>query len=198
MRIKGHRKTDLTVSVSALIFSTGVLLGSFTTGRICSNELIKLQNRLISTEESLRSYQDAYKEAVRNAQYEYEVNENLELDLAEAMATIYNLKNEEYQFIYIGDFKLTHYCTETEEHICSDGTDLTATGTKVTPGKTIAVDPTIIPYGTDVYIEGYGIRTAEDCGGAVKGNHIDIAVNSHDEAIDMGTTNGGVWLLVKK
>ena len=90
--------------------------------------------------------------------------------------TITDVKSEEYELLYIGDFKLTHYCNEFYEHICGYGDGLTATGTNVTPGRTIAVDPTVIPYGTEVYIEGYGWRTAEDCGGSVKGNHIDIAV----------------------
>jgi len=56
----------------------------------------------------------------------------------------------------------------------------TATGTTATAGRTIAVDPKVIPYGTKVYIEGYGIRIAEDCGG-FRGNHIDIFVNKISE-----------------
>ena len=52
--------------------------------------------------------------------------------------------------------------------------------------------------GTEIYIEGYGWRIAEDCGGIVSGAHIDIAVESHDQAIIMGTTTGGVWVLVHK
>ena len=75
---------------------------------------------------------------------------------------------------------------------------MTATGTQVIPGRTIAVDPKVIPYGSEVYIEGYGLRVAEDCGGAVNGKHIDIAVYSHSQALSMGTTSGGVWLLVKR
>ena len=48
-------------------------------------------------------------------------------------------------------------------------------------GQTIAVDPRVIPYGTKVIIGGH-IFTAEDCGGAIQGNHIDIYVNNHAEA----------------
>lgn len=61
----------------------------------------------------------------------------------------------------------------------------------------MAVDPVIIPYGSQLYIEGYGFYIAEDCGGAVQGEHIDIAVETHEQAINMGITNGGVWILVK-
>lgn len=119
-------------------------------------------------------------------------------ELSNANTTIEDLKNNEYELIYLGDFKLTHYCSELFEHICGTGDGLTATGTNVTPGRTIAVDPRVIPYGTKVYIEGYGWYVAEDCGGGVKGNHIDIAVNFHEEAMSMGVKNGSVWILVKK
>ena len=56
----------------------------------------------------------------------------------------------------------------------------------------------MIPYGSQVYIEGYGWRIAEDCGGWVNGKHIDIAVDTHAEASSMGVKNGGVWILTQK
>lgn len=49
-----------------------------------------------------------------------------------------------------------------------------------------------------MYIEGYGWYTADDCGGAVNGKHIDIAVETHEEALSKGVKNGGVWILVQK
>lgn len=122
---------------------------------------------------------------------------DIRLMLEEARKTIDELKNEEYKLVYIGNYKLTHYCTEKREHACGTGTGLTATGTKVTAGRSIAVDPSIIPYGSKVYIEGYGWRIAEDCGGGVDGKHIDIAVDGHSHALKMGTKTGGVWLLVR-
>lgn len=124
-------------------------------------------------------------------------NQLLEEQLNTALVTIADIKKNEYELIYLGNFKLTHYCIETYEHICGTGSGLTATGTYVTTDKTIAVDPQVIPYGSKVYIEGYGWRIAEDCGGAVKGNHIDIAVETHAQALSMGTLQGGVWLLVE-
>lgn len=123
-----------------------------------------------------------------------EINEQLSL----ANSIIAELKSDEYELIYIGDYKISHYCTEKREHICGTGNGKTATGTMVTPGRTIAVDPNVIPYGTEVYIEGYGWRTAEDCGGGVKGKHIDMAVDTHNNAMSMGIKYAGVWLLIKK
>lgn len=63
----------------------------------------------------------------------------------------------------------------------------TATGTVPAEGRTIAVDPSVIPYGTKVYIDGMGVYTAEDCGGAIKGNHIDIYFDTHEGAVIFGT-----------
>ncbi len=57
-------------------------------------------------------------------------------------------------------------------------------------GRTIAVDPSVIPYGTQVIINGH-IFTAEDCGGAIKGNRIDIYVSDHDRANALGVNYGG-------
>ena len=119
-------------------------------------------------------------------------------ELNVANMTIEDLKGEEYRLVYLGNYQITHYCTEKYKHICGTGNGITATGTEVTAGRTVAVDPTVIPYGTTMYIEGYGFRVAEDCGGAVKGNHIDMAVDTHANALAMGSPNRGVWILVKK
>nr|WP_280521514.1 3D domain-containing protein [Paenibacillus mangrovi] len=66
----------------------------------------------------------------------------------------------------------------------------TATGTHVTEGRTIAVDPNVIPLGWWVYIEGVGFRRAEDTGGAIKGNKIDIYYDSVKRANNFGRKSG--------
>lgn len=134
-----------------------------------------------------------------NENFISEQNKNTQLQeqLNVANKAISDLKNNEYELVYIGNYKLTHYCTEKRKHICGTGAGITSTGTQVTAGRTIAVDPSVIPYGAKVYIEGYGWRVAEDCGGAVKDKQIDIAVDTHSQALAMGTKTGGVWILVK-
>ena len=52
--------------------------------------------------------------------------------------------------------------------------------------KLIAVDPSVIPLGTKVWVEGYGYAVAGDTGGAIKGNKIDILVHSKAEASSWG------------
>ncbi|OWR27493.1 hypothetical protein CDO73_22135 [Saccharibacillus sp. O23] len=66
----------------------------------------------------------------------------------------------------------------------------TATGTTVTEGRTIAVDPNVIPLGWWVYIEGIGYRKAEDTGGAIKGKKIDVYYDSLQTALNFGRKSG--------
>ena len=73
----------------------------------------------------------------------------------------------------------------------------TSTGTIPKEGRTIAVDPSIIPYGSIVFIQDYGYFIAEDCGGAIKGNRIDVYTNSHEYAIQQGKKVAQVWVLGK-
>lgn len=62
----------------------------------------------------------------------------------------------------------------------------TATGTIPVEGRTIAVDPAVIPYGTTVHIDGMGDFIAEDCGGMVRENHIDVYFSDHSAAVQFG------------
>lgn len=66
----------------------------------------------------------------------------------------------------------------------------TASGTRVTEGRTIAVDPSVIPIGWWVYIEGVGFRRAEDTGGAIKGHKIDVYYDSLRAALNFGRKSG--------
>ena len=81
-------------------------------------------------------------------------------------------------------YTLTAYCAC--EKCCGKTDGITATGTHATEGVTIAVDPDVIPYGSHVDIEGFGTYIAEDCGGAIKGNRIDIYFDSHEAALKFG------------
>ena len=100
---------------------------------------------------------------------------------AEIVAEIEN--NTETPLISLGNFTATAYCPCAE--CCDDEDGITATGTVATEGRTIAVDPSIIPYGTEIVIDGH-TYTAEDCGGAIDGKTVDIFFNTHEEALQFG------------
>ena len=91
----------------------------------------------------------------------------------------------------IHDVKVTFYCCEEYAHICNSGWPwLTASGTYPTPYTTCAVDPDVIPLGSSVTVLGpndsvYNL-IAEDTGGGIRGNEIDIAVKTHWAATQMG------------
>jgi len=59
----------------------------------------------------------------------------------------------------------------------------------------IAVDPNVIPLGTRVYVSGYGYAIADDIGGSIKGNRIDLAFDSHSEALQFGRQNVTLYIL---
>jgi uncharacterized protein YabE (DUF348 family) len=67
---------------------------------------------------------------------------------------------------------------------------ITASGARVKEGQTIAVDTRVIPMGYWVYIEGVGFRRAEDRGSAIKGNKIDVYVETNREARYFGRKRG--------
>ena len=62
---------------------------------------------------------------------------------------------------------------------------VTASGAVAAKG-TIAADPTVYPFGTRIWIPGYGSGTVQDIGGSIKGAHIDIWFQSHAEALAWG------------
>lgn len=73
---------------------------------------------------------------------------------------------------------------------------ITYSGVRAEEGRTVAVDPKVIPLGSTVYIEGVGIRKAEDTGSAIKGSKIDVFMNDVSEARTFGVKrNVKVFLL---
>ncbi len=88
-------------------------------------------------------------------------------------------------------FEITAYCPcqkccQKYSNELNGGEPHTATGTVPEAGRTIAVDPSVIPYGSVVEIEGLGTFIAEDCGGKIKENHIDVYFETHEEAVAFG------------
>lgn len=82
----------------------------------------------------------------------------------------------------IGACRITHYCAC--EKCCGKSTGVTASGKLAAMGRTVAVDPGVIPLGSEVLINGV-CYIAEDVG--VRGKAIDIYIDSHSQALAMGT-----------
>lgn len=124
------------------------------------------------TSENLNTPQETYaSQAVQEAQKQAEQ--------ANAQSTSKTTQINGRTATYLGRFKLTGYCPCRQ---CSEGYGTrTATGTRAVAGRTVAVDPRVIPYGTHLMINGHEY-VAEDRGGAVRGNHIDVYYNTHAEA----------------
>ncbi len=105
----------------------------------------------------------------------------------EAKPAVQGAAENEYieQRTEIGEFKITAYCPC---EICNGRwTGQPAkNGEEMEAGLTIAVDPDVIPLGSYVYIEGVGVRKAQDTGSAIRGDKIDLFFSTHGETQEWG------------
>lgn len=92
----------------------------------------------------------------------------------------------------LGSFKISAYCHCSK--CCGKSDGITATGTKVAANRTIAVDPKVIPLGSKVIIDGQ-TYIAEDTGGHIKGNRIDMYFPTHQQALNWGIKYKNVTLV---
>lgn len=90
----------------------------------------------------------------------------------------------------LGTYTLTAYCGCAR--CCGRAGARTSTGTVPKANHTVAVDPRVIPYGSELIINGI-TYTAEDCGSGVKGKHIDIYFDTHKEALAFGKQKAEVF-----
>ena len=154
-----------------------------------SSELEKYKDQLQAAKEAeaLLAQQKAAEEAARQAQ------QNAAQDAQQGSSGSgsggSNVSTDGKQSL--GRFKITHYCSC---FYCTGswGGSHTASGTVPTAGRTIAVDPSVIPLGSQVIINGH-VYTAEDTGGAIKGNKIDIFVSDHATALAYGVYYAEVY-----
>lgn len=106
-------------------------------------------------------------------------------------------KEAECTDVYLGEYTLTAYCACSR--CCGSYADgYTATGTLATEDRTIAVDPSVVPYGSKVLLiwpDGTQHEyIAEDCGSGVNGQHIDVFFESHEAARVFGVQQAAVYL----
>lgn len=98
--------------------------------------------------------------------------------------------------VFLGEYTLTAYCPCTR--CCGKDDGITATGTLAAEGRTIAVDPRVIPYGSRVLLifpDGtQHTYIAEDCGSGVNGTHIDVFFSDHQAARVFGVQSAMVYV----
>ena len=114
-------------------------------------------------------------------------------ELKDRLEVRYENNRDILEYDYIGEITITAYCCEKYPHICGGGN--TASGTPPIPYLTCSVANTDkIPFGTVLYIEGVGIRVAQDTG-AFDESKLDVAVKTHKEAEKWKTGKRKVWIV---
>lgn len=106
--------------------------------------------------------------------------------------------NQAVEPVSLGNFKLTGYC---KCSLCCgkwaynrpNGIVYGAIGEELKENYSIAVDPSVIPYRTEVIINGHTYK-AQDCGGAIKGNRIDVYFEDHNDALQFGVQYAEVFV----
>ena len=114
--------------------------------------------------------------------------------------------NQAVEPVSLGNFKLTAYCScslccgkwANNRPVDENGNEIVygAIGERLKEGYSIAVDPTVISYRTEVIINGRTYK-AQDCGGAIKGNRIDVYFEDHQAALNFGVQYAEVFLVEK-
>ena len=191
--MKKLSKTIATLLMSTLI-TTCTVNGVYAFAQESSIQQLIQENKSLKTENKrLHNMISQYTIVIRGLNSEVgKIKSDLEENSIGNTEIIINEKEDKE---YIGEYTLTFYCTEPWCKTCGGGGH-TASGTIVTPGRSVAVDPSVIPLGTKLYIDGFGYRVAEDTGGAVKSNKIDINVETHEEALQLGKRkNVKVWIV---
>lgn len=192
-----YKTRSLNSSLITLLLVTGLFVGGFITRMEYDKKINVLDNELSQVKEELVTTQENYQSEVEKSEELSRFLTNACAELEAANETLDVLKSGEYELRYFGGFNITYYCDERHGHICG-GSGLTASGKPTEIGWTIATDWSVLPRGTVVYINGIGFREVQDVGGAVNGNHIDVLVETHSEALTCGSSYEDVWVLVKK
>lgn len=171
----------ITVGVSTLMSFASTLL---------------VTNRCMSRIEELETRVAELTVMVNEVIVENEKEEEIEEENEEEVTNPTNLVN-------MGEFKLTAYCSCAKccgkyaynRPVDENGNEIVygSIGERLIAGTSIAVDPNVIPYGTEVIIDGH-TYIAHDTGGAIDGNHIDVYFDNHQDALNFGVRRAEVFV----
>ena len=168
-----------TDSTSKEILSQVGLFSSFSNANILMfNQVLKEQQLSLKEQQlSLKEQQLSLKEQQLSLEKQ---QDKLKKEEKEQEAK----KQEEVKKAWTHEFHVTAYCGC---YSCSEGYGTqTSTGVTAEAGRTIAVDPDVVPYGSKVQINGH-TYVAEDCGGAINGYEIDIYMDEHSSTDRFGS-----------
>lgn len=178
------------------IATVGLFILSIAFNLIFANLYIEEKNNLIDMQQEYEK-KLLYAEKTRDNAVQELGRMAIQTANEKANMEVQTLAYEEVsKYEYLGKFSITFYCCEQYEHICGTGDGLTASGLELQTGM-VAVDPTIIPLGSTIIIDGIPYL-ATDTGGAIKGNRIDVAVPTHQEALELGIQTADVWIVNEK
>ncbi|MDR2162888.1 MAG: 3D domain-containing protein [Clostridiales Family XIII bacterium] len=150
-----------------------------------SSDADKLGKKIYTTNKaSIKSYKD--KDAAVHKHHWYTVKAWEKDDGDKTTITVIKAKKVKNALKYKSSTKFKTYAYS--------GGGTTASGKKAQVGR-VAVDPNVIDLGTWLYIEDYGLCQAADTGGAIKGNKIDLYMDSEAECVDWGIRHKKVYIL---
>ena len=155
----------------ALGISVSANIGMYLHGQYLQNEIVDSQEEVFDLKARNTLLKDTYNELLGQMQETQNEVQNLQSQVEELQ-----------KWRSLGVFRITAYWFGEDEY-----GDLTSTGVKAHVNHTIAVDPEIIPYGSKVMIDGQ-IYVAEDCGGAIKNNVIDVWVENQSNSFGVKYT----------
>lgn len=177
------------ICVSAVSAEKENLVNTIESNNLKILQIEDAQNKLHEAAEAMRLLQTDDTNFINSLSSKWlELNENKNIliqDNVNCQQKLDEIVKEENSRKYMGEFTLVAYYQG----------NITSTGTRPQVNHTIAVDPKVIPYGSKVYIEGYGTYIAEDCGGGIKGNMIDIYMGSYNECIQFGRRKAKVYII---
>lgn len=179
----GPKMLDMTNQAEAKTLAFNAEASIFDQTKNISRELVRAQE---STRIALERKREREEKEKREAEQEAEEKRKAE-EATKARVASYSPTNLPSAPSSGGDgwmnFRSTAYACSPGE--CSPS-GITATGTRPIAWKTVAVDPSVIPLGSWIEIEGVGIFQATDTGGAIKGNKVDVFTGDRNQALQWG------------
>ena len=185
-----NRKTGKTLLLT-IIFTALTAVSAFADTKESSQTLDQAAHAAVTTLLDATGIPDAGKAAeaavtaAQSGEYQADLTEEDDTEAEEAAddAIAKAASEPQQNLVSLGVFRLTGYCPCRK---CSEGWGRhTSSGAIATSGRTVAVDKRVIPIGTRLMINGHEY-VAEDVGGGVKGNHIDVFFDTHGETRQLG------------